>query len=356
MNFTFDTITPVRELVMVIQDLYLPRELRGSAAASAELSGLEQVVRFGTRVPLAGGWRERMLRRAGRADLAGVAPACIAGAGLDAVCARRSAGPPEAQSGARWIASALHLRAGLRGVDLDHRGLLRLPAAEQAQLSADFAHAFAPCVLVPLPSGEFLLDTPGIPALPMHEPARGAGSELGELTPSGPAAAPLRRLLAEIEMWLHTQPVNESRRERGAAPLSALWPWGATGRIVCPASGAPAALPLAWGRDAWLEGLWRLQGSVVRPAPQRIEELLGANAPAGVLLVELGEELGDEHDTAADALRRIDARLVAPALAALRGAALERLSVTLNDTCVHLRRGSLRRFWRRKRGGLAGFA
>ena len=62
------------------------------------------------------------------------------------------------------------------------------------------------------------------------------------------------------------------------------------------------------------------------------------------------------HDTAADALCRIDARLIAPALAALRGAALERLSVILNDTCVHLQRASLRRFWRRTRGGLAGFA
>jgi hypothetical protein len=178
---------------------------------------------------------------------------------------------------------------------------------------------------------------------------------LDELMPSGSAAAPLRRLLAEIEMWLHAQPLNESRRARGAAPLSALWPWGASGRIVCPAPGAPAALPLAWGRDAWLEGLWRLQGSVVRPAPQRLEELLGANAPAGVLLVELGGELRGEQDTAADALGRIDARLVSPALAALRGSGLEELSVILNDACVHLQRGSLRRFWRRARGGLAGF-
>ena len=341
---------------MVIQDLYLPRELRGSAAEQAVLPGLEQVARFGRRVPLGGGWREWLLRRAGRSDLEGVAPACIAAAALDAACAARPAGVPDARLSVRWIASALHLRAGLRGVDLDHRGLLRLAADEQAQLSADFALAFASCALVPLPSGEFLLDTPGIPALAMYEPARCAGAELPELTPAGPATAPLRRLLAEIEMWLHAQPLNESRRERGAPPLSALWPWGATGRIVCPAPGAPLELPLAWGRDAWLEGLWRLQGSVVRPAPQSLEELLGAKAPAGILLVELGGELRGEHDTVADALGRIDARLVAPALASLRGAGLERLSVILNDACVHLQRGSLRRFWRRARGGLAGFA
>ena len=340
---------------MVIQDLYLPGELRGSAPSLANLPGLEQVARFGRRVRLAGGWREWLLRRAGRTDLAGVAPACIAAAGLDAACETRSAGPPDARPAARWIATALQLRAGQRGVYLDHRGLLRLPAAEQAQLSAGFAHAFFPCALVPLPCGEFLLDTPGIAPLAVHEPARCAGGELRELTSSSPAAAPLRRLLAEIEMWLHAQPLNESRRERGAAPLSALWPWGATGRIVCPAPGGPAALPLAWGRDAWLEGLWRLQGAVVRPAPQRLEELFAASAPAGVLLVELGGELRAEPDTVADALSRIDERLVTPALAALRRKMLERLSVILNDSCVHLQRGSLRRFWRRARGGLAGF-
>ena len=33
----------------------------------------------------------------------------------------------------------------------------------------------------------------------------------------------LRRLLAEIEMWLHAQPLNERRSRRGAASVTGLW-------------------------------------------------------------------------------------------------------------------------------------
>ncbi|MBV8974126.1 MAG: hypothetical protein JOY74_03310, partial [Sinobacteraceae bacterium] len=80
-----------------------------------------------------------------------------------------------------------------------------------------------------------------------------------------------------------------------------------------------------------------------------------ASVQAGVLLVELGGELREDSDTTADALRRIDERLVSPALAALRCGTLERLSLILNDVCVHMQRGSLRRLWRRPRRGLAGF-
>ena len=362
MNFTFGTITPVRELVIVVPDLYLPRDQHGASSAAAavdNLPGIEQVARFGGRAALPGGWRERLLGRAGRADLAGVAPVCIAAAGLDAVLpatgAARGEGSPEP---ARWLATAVHLRAGLRQVHLDHRGLLRLPAAEQAQLSADFARTFAAShyALAPLPCGEFLLETPGVTAIATSEPARCVGSVLDAPVPTGPAAAPLRRLLAEIEMWLHTQPLNESRRQRGAMAVNSLWLWGASGRIVRPAPGTHAALPLAFGRDAWLEGLWRLQGSAAQPAPQRFEELLAARAHTAVVLMELGGELLGEPDTVADALRRIDARVVSPAVAALRCGTLARLSVILNDACVHLQRGDLRRFWRRGVSGLAGFA
>jgi len=351
----------VRELVIVVPDLYLPRELRGTSSAAANVAnvpGIEQVARFGARSSLAHGWREWLLGHAGRADLEGVAPVCIAAAALDAAWPATRASAEEAHSSARWIATAMHLRAGLRHVHLDHRGLLRLSEAEQAQLSADFARTFAPChyALEPLPSGEFLLDTPGLATVATSEPARCVGGALDAFMPAGPAAAPLRRLLAEIEMWLHTQPLNEARRQRGAMTVTSLWPWGSSGRIVRPACGVRAALPLGFGRDAWLDGLWRLQGSAARPAPQRLEEVLAASARAGVVLVELGGELHGEPDTVADALQRIDERLVSPAVAALRNGALDHLRVILNDVCVQLQRGNLRRFWRPGQSGLTGFA
>jgi hypothetical protein len=357
-NFTFDTIAPVRELVIVITDLYRPRELRGAtpeAAASAKVPGIERVARFGTRELLRRGWRGWLPGRVGRAELAGVAPACIAAAGLDASCPW----PDDAHEvSARWIATAVHLQAGLTRVHLDHRGLLRLTAGEQAALAADFARTFGASnfTLSPLPGGEFLLDTPGLPAVATQEPARCAGSELDELMPTGPAAAPLRRLLAEIEMWLHAHTVNESRRSRDEPPVTALWPWGALGQIVRPERRTRPEAPLAFGEDAWLEGLWRLQGSAARAPPECFQQVLAAGARDSVLLVEVGGQLRSERERAADALTRLDERFVFPALQAVHRGALAGLTLIINDALVQVHRASLRKFWRRARSGITGFA
>jgi len=360
-NFTFDTIAPVHELVIVVPDLYLPRELRGASsesAAFANVKGWECVARFGARARLADGWREWLLRSAGRADLAGVAPVCIAAASLDASSAPSATDTHEAQPGARWIATAVHLQAGLRRVHLGHRGLLRLAPQEQADLAGDFARTFGSSnpALAPLPAGEFLLNTPGVTPVATHEPARCVGGELDELMPAGVTAAPLRRLLAEIEMWLHAQPLNEARSRRGQPPVTGLWPWGAIGRIVRPERRARSEVPLAFGEDAWLAGLCRIQGSECRALPEHLEEVLAAGAGESVLLTGVGGQLRRDEDTVAEALSRLDERFISPALQALRRGALDGLSVVLNDTRVQVRRESLYRFWRRGRSGLAGFA
>jgi hypothetical protein len=358
-NFTFDTITPVRELVIVIPDLYLPLELRGASRNDntfVKIPGLESIARFGARTKLAGGWRSWLLGHIERADLADVAPACIAAAALDPALAASLANPLT-PSVTRWIATAVHLHAGLTRVHFDQRGLLRLTPAEQAILAADFARTFGSSnqTLAPLPWGEFLLGAPGLPPLATIEPARAASGELDQLMPSGPAAAPLRRLLAEIEMWLHALPLNETRRSRGEASITTLWPWGAAGRIVRPEQRAPSELPLAFGRDAWLEGLWRLNGAACRAPPQHLDEVLAAGTRAAVLVVEVGGQLDDEASVAG-ALRRLDERFVSPALQALRRGAVDGVSVMLNDARAHIERGDLRKFWRRTLRGLEGFA
>jgi len=199
--------------------------------------------------------------------------------------------------------------------------------------------------------------TPGIAPVETTEPARCTGTGVERALPSGAAAAPLRRLIAEIEMWLHALPLNEARRLRGEPPVTALWPWGATGRIVRPAPVPAPAAAEAFGSDAWLEGVWRLQGSACRALPQHLEEALVAPWERGVLVVEAGGELQRAaHGTLADALARLDARFVSPALQALRRGELGAVTLVVNDTRVRVQRRSLLKFWRRARAGLAGFA
>jgi hypothetical protein len=156
-------------------------------------------------------------------------------------------------------------------------------------------------------------------------------------------------------MWLHGLALNEARRSRGEAPITALWPWGAAGRIVRPEQRVRSELPVAFGRDAWLEGLWRLNGAACRIPPEHFEEVLAAAAHGAVLVVGVGGQVGDEASVAG-ALRQLDQRFVSAALRALRRGTLDGVTVIVNDVRVRVARRGLRHFWRRTLPGLEGFA
>jgi len=346
----------VREIVIIMADLYLPRGGRAdgaeAAAAFARVPGLEAVGRFGMRARLADGWRAWLAHWAGRAELSDVAPAEIAAALLGG-----TDGPGE-QKVARWIATPVQLRATHTQVLLEHFGLLALAPAEQTLLAAEFARTFGPSLsLAPLPSGDFLLTTPDLAAPLTTEPARGAGGEVTASLPQGAAAGPLRRLVTEIEMWLHALPLNEARAQRGEPRVTALWPWGACGGTRRPEVRRAADVPPAFGRDPWLAGLWHLQGSASRALPQRLDAVLGAGAERAVVVAEVGRELQRSHpDTVADAVARLDERFVFPAWRALASGELARLTLVVSDLRVQLGRGGRWRLWRRARPGLRSFA
>jgi len=347
----------VRELVIVIPDLYLQPEagaLPAAALGSGRFRGLESAGRFGERSLLGEGWRPWLAQLLGRLDLRQVAAAQVAAAALGEP-------PAPAATATRWIATPLHLTAGLARVHLDHRGLLALSTAELAALASEFSRTFGSSgvSLTPLPSGEFLLTTPGMAPLRTVEPARCIGADLAQALPQGGAAAPLRRLVTEIEMWLHAQPLNEARQQRREPPVTTLWPWGADGRPLPAApAAAPRPLPLACGRDAWLTGLWHLGGGACRSLPEHLEELLGeGQGERAVLVAAVAAELQRSVQASpADALARLDERLIAPALAALRRGRLVRATLVLNDVRMTLGRTSRFKLWRRARAGLASFA
>ncbi len=337
---------------MVIADLYAPRGAPAAAleaaASAAHLPGIASVTRFGERRPLATDWRAWLAQWTGHPELAAVAPARIAAARA----------PPADGSGALWIATPLHLQASLTRVHLEHRGLLQLPAAEAAALAADYALALGAdgARLLALPCGDLLLSTPDSPAVLSAEPARFAGAMVPAL-PAGAQLASLRRRVAEIEMWLHDHALNRTRLARGAAAVSTLWPWGAHGARVQHEPRMSQDTPAAFGRNAWLEGLWHLQGSAAHAHPATLQEVLDSGAARAVIVSEVALELQrtDAGDVAG-ALAFLDERLVSAAVAALRRGELQRLTLILNDVCVRLARASRWRLWRRRRPALAAFA
>ena len=336
----------MRELVIVLTDLYLPEaQPQAAAGAPAALPGIEYAGRYGEREALSAGWRAWLARRLGRDDLAALAPARIAAAVLPAA------------SEPQWLATPVHLSAGLSRVHLDHRGLLRLDAAEQAALTRAFADAFAGSgfTLAGLPCGEFVLQAPGIRAVPTTEPARCAGGEIAAALPHGAQAAALRRVAAEIEMWLHGEEMNAVRTRLGRPSVNGLWLWGGADPAAVPVPRALVPAPLGFGSDAYLDGLWRLHGESCRPLPQDLSAVLApaADAPIVLALSVAAELQQSPHASFAQALAALDARFIAPALAALQGGTLSGVTLLANDTALTVHRRSALRIWRRGRPGLA---
>jgi hypothetical protein len=238
--------------------------------------------------------------------------------------------------------------------------MLRLDAAEQAELARTFQALFADSGfrLQPLNSGDFLLLGPGTAAADASEPARSLGESVTDTMPaSGAGERQLRKLGAEIEMWLHDHPVNRARINDGKLPITALWPWGggpvasrASNQRLLAANNAHESA-IAFGRDAYLNGLWSRIPAKVLPLPQQLTGIFSyPHARRVVLVVEISEMLHSNSQwTLPDALARIDSQFIVPAVQALQRGEISRLHILANDYHWALRARDRFKFWRRRR-------
>jgi len=357
----------VREIVIVIADLYLEPEpdrvgrhtarAREEAAPEVAQQGdgpgaaIGHLMRFGNRRPVAEGWRAWVARWLGLSRHAHSAPASIAAAALASAPAGRAV----------WLATPLHLIAGLASVHVDRRSLLRLPLAELEALAVGFAETFrgSEFRLHPLASGELLLSgaADAVPST-TTEPARLLLQPVAEALPAGEGAPELRRLTAEIEMWLHGHPLNGERARRGAPPVSTLWLWGGGAPALAPATSAGQITAAAFGEDAYVRGLWRMAGGESAAMPVDWEALISGRCVQRALGVVEVAGLLHAHSSwrLSDAVADIDRRLLSPSLAALHRGELERLTLIANDRCLTLRAADRWRLWRRRHTGLGGLA
>jgi hypothetical protein len=376
----------VREIVIVISDLYLApgqTDLPPGAGALDTLPGLEHAVRFGRRRSIVGegGWRPWLARWLGRDDLGAIDPAVIAAAALDVPpppAAANAAVTPAAAApshdsvvtppatptpaGTAWIATPVHLIAGLTSLHLDRRSILRLSPTDCESFATDFNRTFSgsDLLLSPLTSGDFLLQGPAMLTGSTTEPARALVADLEASLPKGVHAKPLKRLGAELEMWLHATPLNETRQRRGELPVSTLWLWGGGPNAAAAMNAAHSPHPqtsLAFGTDPYLAGLTHLLGIPSRALPDQLNSLLGddPHAQRAVLVAEVTPMLqSNPRWTLFEVLAELDRRLVSPALTALRGGTLESVILIANDTELRLRRRDHLRFWRRRQSTLLG--
>jgi hypothetical protein len=340
------------------------------------MPGFEHAARFGTRRSIAsdGGWRPWLSRWLGCPDLASYAPAAIAAAALSPSVgeaqhwSRGSGDVPTGDSpstgaaaavtspaGSVWLATPVHLIAGLTNLHFDRRGLLRLPPDDRAGFAGEFNRTFGDTDLhlQPFANGEFLLRGPAAWNAITTEPARAIVTDLESSLPKGNAGSALRRLGAELEMWLHSLALNDARRRRGDLTVSALWIWGGGALASLKSASAPLT-DLACGADPYLAGLWHLQGAGSRPVPDRFGDLLSDPKPErSVLVLEITPLLQTNPNwTVFEALVDLDRRYLSPALAALHSRKLESIVLVANDMEVRLHRRDRLKFWRRAQPGI----
>ncbi|MBD3669270.1 MAG: hypothetical protein HUJ29_00725 [Gammaproteobacteria bacterium] len=154
-------------------------------------------------------------------------------------------------------------------------------------------------------------------------------------------------VLAEVQMLLHSHPVNQTRSQRGLPQLNSLWFWGA-GRMPV----LPGGLWQSMWSDASLPAAMALAASVPRqPCPADAEEWL-EKAESGshlILLESFIRLLPDMSPEAwAEVMSDLEVRWWQPLWRALRRGRLQSLSLyPVSGQAYYLTPGLARRWWRR---------
>ncbi len=318
-------------LVLVISDLYPARQ---SALNLPRLPGLEQWLARGRTTRLAAGWQQWVLDEFFEGRYAALPWATVAaGAATSAV------------TGQPWLATPVHLVAGIDTLRVHPAGLLSLDAGEQQILAADFARVFhgSGWSLHATGRRDMLMASDKELRARSFDPGRWLGADPAQGMIVGADAADLRRLASELEMWLHEHPFNRVRSARGLLTISGFWLWGggtpgapATARMpagVTPAlPGATGSTVQVYGPDLFLEGLCCMAGTTSRALPRSWPP----DSPGirGDALVHCA--LGATPDDAL--LLSLERDIIVPLVRQLYRGAADSLTLLVGERAVTLRR------------------
>jgi hypothetical protein len=176
------------------------------------------------------------------------------------------------------------------------------------------------------------------------DPARLLGADIGPALP-GREAPELRRLWAEIEMWLHGSQSNEARERARRRRVTGLWLWG-NENGPRGERGLDHSDHGFQGGDPIIRGLAR-GGQETRASV--FSELPAVQSHA---VVEFAPLTGGEFES----LPALEKNWFAPARRALDEGRLEYVQVVANDRLFTVRRRAGLKFWRPRHGWLESLA
>ncbi|HSC08836.1 MAG TPA: hypothetical protein VLD59_18580 [Steroidobacteraceae bacterium] len=325
----------MRDFTLILTDLYFDQNAQ--PREGSRLPALETALARGD-VADSRDWRAWVGQRIGLSFPPRIPVAAVA---------RRADSPVNdaSREGQWWLAGCVHLEAGVDRVYLDME-VPALSAAAWRELEHGFNLAFSASGFRLMDGADaqaYLLSAEHLDADTV-DPARVRGADILPALPRGASAPALKRLMTEIQMWLHDHPVNIARQESGAPTLSGLWIWG--GGTLPPKP--PATLPSLRSEDAFLRGLWTMGGGEADPVPRSFQALDLARDVAMIVALTGAQS---PTKSAAQVLSDLERDWFLPALAALRGGRIGRLQLHINDRLLLLTRWSSRRWWRRARPG-----
>jgi len=322
-----------RELTLIVTDLHLAPD--SASLESPPLEALELVLaRAGSRE--ASDWREWVCSAAGFQRALAVAPVSR--------CADQLP-----RAGQWWLANPVHLEAGLDHVRLAHE--LMLAPDEWLELESGIRGVLDPVLGFEGSSGAnaYLLAQRELEA-GTFDPARAVGNDVHAFLPSGADSSLLIRVMTELQMWLHSHPLNLRREQRGLLPVNGFWIWGGG---ALPEQGAARVrdveLPALFSDDAFATGLWRLANGAPGALPGELDRTAIVRAPSSIVAVTLRQRAGDSDG---ERMRVLEQAWIAPALALLRRGDITRLRLHLNNSLFTVTPLDLLRLWRRRRSWL----
>ena len=253
-----------------------------------------------------------------------------------------------------WMrADPVHLRLGRTDVSFVPAAAFDVDARESAGLAETLNRHYAGELrFEAVQPRHWCVRLAGMPGISARSTAEVAGSDAGTNLPQGGEASLWHARLNEIQMLMHTHPVNDAREARGATAINSVWFWGA-GSI-------PAAAEMPWrsvsADEPIARGFALLCARLAQRLPDSAGAWLGQLPDAGRHLAVLDAlrtplALGDDAAWR-EGLAGLEANWFAPLLEALRTGRIGMLTLHAPDgresLACETARGDLRRFWRRR--------
>jgi hypothetical protein len=297
------------------------------------MPGLASLLAQGRRLPGAASWQAGALAAIGLPEAASFPDVAIAACALPGILH----GTP------LCFASPLHLVAGISRVHLPPGGWLGLSNDDSARWVDAFNREFGgPGLRLHDASGGWLLAAGFAGSAQDASPGDWLGMPLARAPAGNEEARSLRRLGAEVEMWLASHPLNQQREARQLAPLNSIWFWGggATRQVPRPAR-APAGIHVNGGVHPWVAGLAAACGSSLQAGDQWKD----LEPAVGEMVVLDGRAAGGPRQH----WHALDEHWFVPLAAALRGGGMPPVHLQVGASAWQLPDRSPLRWLRRRR-------